>query len=130
RPAQCAAGACWPYWQAPADRRGTAEPRGASRRLPLSPALLLCIAGLRSGTAAAAAHRARPSQRLHPRRGADMNAPPLLSVRHMSKTFALPRNAKDFVTCAPVQRLRAVRDVSLEVKSGEILGVVGESGCG
>jgi oligopeptide/dipeptide ABC transporter ATP-binding protein len=59
-----------------------------------------------------------------------MNARPLLSVRHMSKTFALPRNAKDFVTCAPAQRLRAVRDVSLEVKSGEILGVVGESGCG
>jgi oligopeptide transport system ATP-binding protein len=59
-----------------------------------------------------------------------MTTPSLLSVRHLSKTFTLSRSAKDFVTCAPKQRLHALGDVSLEVKSGEILGVVGESGCG
>jgi oligopeptide/dipeptide ABC transporter ATP-binding protein len=56
-----------------------------------------------------------------------MNAPaPLLRVQHLRKAF-------------PVQgswfsrrklRVHAVDDVSLEVQSGETLGLVGESGCG
>ncbi|MDQ0391118.1 ABC transporter ATP-binding protein [Labrys monachus] len=62
-----------------------------------------------------------------------MNLPssaPLLSVRHLSKTFVLPRNSRDLLTGAPRQRLQALRDVSLTVQPGEILGIVGESGCG
>ena len=35
---------------------------------------------------------------------------PLLSVRHLSKTFVLPRNSRDIVTRAPRQRLQALRD--------------------
>ena len=57
-------------------------------------------------------------------------SPALLSVRHLSKTFVLPRNSREFVTRAPRQRLQALRDVSFAVHPGEILGVVGESGCG
>jgi oligopeptide transport system ATP-binding protein len=59
-----------------------------------------------------------------------MNTAPLLSVRNLSKTFVLPRRAKDILRRAPRSRLIALRDVSLEVTQGEILGVVGESGCG
>ena len=62
-----------------------------------------------------------------------MSAPssqPLLSVNNLSKTFSLPRSARELITRQPNQRLRALRDVSLTVLPGQILGIVGESGCG
>jgi oligopeptide/dipeptide ABC transporter ATP-binding protein len=59
-----------------------------------------------------------------------LSSPPLLAVSNLSKTFSLPRSAREFITRAPRQRLRALRDVSLTVLPGQILGVVGESGCG
>jgi oligopeptide transport system ATP-binding protein len=59
-----------------------------------------------------------------------VSAASLLSVRELSKTFVLPRRAKDVISRARRPRLHALRDVSIEVKRGEILGVVGESGCG
>ncbi|MDO4492492.1 MAG: ABC transporter ATP-binding protein [Clostridia bacterium] len=43
----------------------------------------------------------------------------LLSIEHLSVSFKTPR-----------QMLHAVEDVSFCVKTGEVLGVVGESGCG
>jgi peptide/nickel transport system ATP-binding protein len=45
--------------------------------------------------------------------------PPLLEVEHLAVTFYTPRGT-----------VRAVRDASLEVHRGEVLGIVGESGCG
>ena len=44
----------------------------------------------------------------------------LLDVRHLSHCFPLPGR----------QTLRAVDDVSFQLRRGEILGLVGESGCG
>ncbi|MBV1837785.1 ABC transporter ATP-binding protein [Acetobacter estunensis] len=45
---------------------------------------------------------------------------PLLVARSIRKTYRLNRG----------QTLQAVNDVSLEVRPGEVLGLVGESGCG
>ena len=44
---------------------------------------------------------------------------PLLQVENLAVTFFTPRGT-----------VRAVRDASLEVHRGEVMGVVGESGCG
>lgn len=44
---------------------------------------------------------------------------PLLSVRHLVQRFRLPRAT-----------LEAVSDISFDVARGEVLGLVGESGCG
>ncbi len=47
------------------------------------------------------------------------NGTPLLQVEHLGVTFFTPRGT-----------VRAVRDASFDVRRGEVLGVVGESGCG
>ncbi|MCM2475462.1 ABC transporter ATP-binding protein [Rhizobium sp. CG5] len=52
----------------------------------------------------------------------------LLSIRHISKTYR-PRNTKGFFAEAPIAT-RAVHDVSFDIRRGETLGLVGESGCG
>ena len=44
---------------------------------------------------------------------------PILEVDHLAVTFYTPRGT-----------VRAVRDASLEIHRGEVLGLVGESGCG
>lgn len=49
----------------------------------------------------------------------------LLSVNNVSRSFDLGAGL-----FKPKRILRAVDDVSLEVKQGEVLGIVGESGCG
>jgi oligopeptide/dipeptide ABC transporter ATP-binding protein len=48
---------------------------------------------------------------------------PLLDVRHLSRRFVLGRGSR-----AP--QLHAVDDVSLRLRRGESVGLVGESGCG
>ncbi|KIT16316.1 ABC transporter ATP-binding protein [Jannaschia aquimarina] len=53
---------------------------------------------------------------------------PLLSVRDLSVTFDVPR--KGAMPWTPPQKLRAVQDISFDLKAGETLGVVGESGSG
>src|SRR5712691_4967845 len=55
-----------------------------------------------------------------------VQAPPLLSVRNLVKEFTLRSQAGDFGR----RVLRAVDDVSFELAAGEVLGLVGESGCG
>ena len=60
----------------------------------------------------------------------DMALPPdseaILEVRHLKKYFTLKKN----LAGKPISSLKAVDDVSFKIKSGETLGIVGESGCG
>ena len=62
---------------------------------------------------------------------------PVLSVRHLRKQFGPgcdycrdPHNKLERNICPVCGTVHAVRDVSLEVHRGEILGIVGESGSG
>lgn len=50
---------------------------------------------------------------------------PLVVVKNLVKWFPVRRSF-----LSPTAHVRAVDDVSLEIKSGEILGLAGESGCG
>ncbi|WBU63206.1 ABC transporter ATP-binding protein [Paracoccus aerodenitrificans] len=51
---------------------------------------------------------------------------PILSVRNAVREYALPRPS----LFAPHGVLRAVDDVSFDIRDGESVGLVGESGCG
>lgn len=53
-------------------------------------------------------------------------AQPLLIVQNLKKYFPVRGGLLNRVTA----EVKAVDDVSLEIKKGEVLGVVGESGCG
>ena len=54
------------------------------------------------------------------------SAGPLLEVKHLRKFFPIRKGFRQKV----VGNIRAVDDVSFAVNEGEILGLVGESGCG
>jgi peptide/nickel transport system ATP-binding protein len=51
---------------------------------------------------------------------------PMLQAAGLSKTFKLGSRFR----AGGIQHLQALKDVSVEVQTGEILGLVGESGCG
>ena len=58
---------------------------------------------------------------------ADSNTP-LVSVRNLSKAFSL--RGQGLFSSGPARQFRAVEDVSFDIKRGECLGLVGESGGG
>jgi peptide/nickel transport system ATP-binding protein len=55
---------------------------------------------------------------------------PILSVRNISKSFLSRSHKGLFTSAASIRPLLAVDDVSFDIKRGECLGLVGESGCG
>ncbi|MDO4794575.1 MAG: ABC transporter ATP-binding protein [Brachymonas sp.] len=55
------------------------------------------------------------------------NAPPVLEVERLCKTF---HGGRPLLPWKKPHAVHAVRNVSLQVRAGETLGVVGESGCG
>ncbi|WP_439685165.1 Oligopeptide transporter subunit ATP-binding component of ABC superfamily [Cupriavidus oxalaticus] len=54
----------------------------------------------------------------------------LLETRQLQKRFSLKPGLLGRMAGKPVQAVHAVNEVSLQVRKGEVLGVVGESGCG
>lgn len=57
-------------------------------------------------------------------------ADPVLELDAVSVSFPRPRSLVDFIARRPNNDVRAVDQVSLELRPGEVLAVVGESGCG
>ncbi|NJO43082.1 MAG: ABC transporter ATP-binding protein [Cyanobacteria bacterium CRU_2_1] len=56
---------------------------------------------------------------------------PLLRIEHLQKHYTLEQNfVARLFSRSPNKTIKAVDDVTLELYSGEILGLVGESGCG
>jgi ABC-type oligopeptide transport system ATPase subunit len=54
----------------------------------------------------------------------------LLEVENVSKVFELNRSWLDRLARRPLQQLRALDQVSLDLEAGQIVGLVGESGSG
>ena len=61
-------------------------------------------------------------------RGAAKDGEPVLSVQGLTKTFSIRKES--WFGSAEAERVIAVNDVGFEVRRGECLGLVGESGCG
>ena len=54
----------------------------------------------------------------------------LISVRHLSTVFPVKQTLFEKIQKKPQKAVRAVSDVSLDIRKGETVGLVGESGCG
>ncbi|MFO7547352.1 MAG: ABC transporter ATP-binding protein [Acidimicrobiia bacterium] len=55
---------------------------------------------------------------------------PILLLEGVSKHFARQRSILDALGRRPLQAVRAVDGIDLEVRPGEVVAIVGESGCG
>ncbi len=59
-----------------------------------------------------------------------MNNKPLLKVENISKHFHLQTSFIDKYFLKKMNTVKAVSNISLDIKQGETLGLIGESGCG
>lgn len=59
-----------------------------------------------------------------------MNEPLVLNVQGLHKYFPVRQAMSDVLLHRPLNYVRAVDDVSFTLKRGEVLAIVGESGCG
>jgi len=87
---------------------------------------LLYLAGASPSVAPAAAAPVPAGHLCAPAPGAQDGAPPLLSVQHLSVSFA----KRGGLLQRPQGWFDAVQDVSFDVQRGQTLALVGESGCG
>ncbi|CAD5244753.1 ABC transporter ATP-binding protein [Thermococcus camini] len=55
---------------------------------------------------------------------------PLLRVENLKKYFPIKRNILETLRKAPVRYVKAVDGISFEIARGEVLALIGESGCG
>lgn len=54
----------------------------------------------------------------------------ILRIKNLKKVFRQKRGVTDLIFRRPEKNVYAVNSVSMDVRQGEILGIVGESGCG
>lgn len=59
-----------------------------------------------------------------------MNDQPLITAQNLKKYFPLPSGMLSLLNSSKSRYVHAVDNVSIEVYEGEVLGLVGESGCG
>ena len=83
---------------------------------------------MREGERLVALREARTRPVVASRPAPPQNAAPLLSVSNLRKTYTT--GSRKFFSKGTLSTVVAVDDVSFEIRRGECLGLVGESGCG
>src|SRR5262249_4747912 len=115
-----------------------AAARSRAGGLPVRASLRLDLRALHHHASAAAAGRPGPRGDLPPERpggggGAGVNAEPdgnLLEVENVVTRYPVARGIVGAIARRPALQVHAVEGVSFTVGSGEMVALVGESGCG